>query len=120
MLATCALGWGITAYPAYLLGSEQAVAFSAAALLLCLVPAALTMLWAERTFRRSPEQFLMVALGGTGLRMFVVLAGTLAVTNVLPYFQHRAFWLWVLAWYLATLTIEMVFLLAGRASPTRP
>ncbi|HYT90629.1 MAG TPA: hypothetical protein VEL76_18115 [Gemmataceae bacterium] len=114
LLGTSLLLWGLLVYPAYALGGEQQVACSAVALLLCLVPAAVTMAWAEATFHRSPQQYLLIILGGTGVRLFAVLAAALVVSRMNEYFQDRSFWLWILAFYLITLTLEMVFLLAGR------
>src|SRR5262249_19938472 len=75
---------------AYLLGGEESLVFSSTALGLCLVPALLTMGWAEWTFRRAPEQLLVTVLGGTGLRLFVVLAAALVVNHSLAYFQKRS------------------------------
>src|SRR5262249_37133617 len=69
MLGASALAWGLLAYPAYALGGERQLACSAVAWGLCLVPALLTTLWAEWTFQRAPEQYLLSILGGTGLRL---------------------------------------------------
>ncbi len=120
LLGTLLLLWGAAAYPAYALGGERAVVFSAVALLLCLAPASLTMFWAEWTFRRAPQHYLMMVLGATGVRMFVVLGAALAVNRAEAYFRDRSFWVWVLVFYLVTLAVEVVLLLAGRTSPDRP
>jgi hypothetical protein len=116
-LAGSLLLWAVLAYPAYLLGGEQALVFSATALGLCLVPALVTMFGVERAFRKAPEQYLILVLGSTGLRMFVVLGAALVVNNLVEYFQKRSFFLWVLALYLLLLALETVLLLAGRTSP---
>jgi uncharacterized membrane protein YeiH len=110
------LGTAVAAL-AYLLGDEEALVFSATALGICLVPAVLTMAWAEWAFRRAPHQFLVTVLGGTGLRLFVVLGAALAVNISLAYFQKRSFFLWVLALYVVTLVLETAVLLAGRTDP---
>jgi hypothetical protein len=114
------LGWALLAYPAYLLGGEVTLAYSAFALGLCLVPALVTMVGAEFAFRQSPEMYLLLVLGGTGLRLFVVLGVTLAVTSNQPYFQQGGFLSWVLVFYLLTLALETILLLAGRTKPGQP
>jgi hypothetical protein len=108
--------WAMAAYPAYLLGGGPAVLCSAVALGLCLLPAALTLCWAEWTFRRAPDQYLLTILGGTGLRLFVVLGGALALQAAVRDLRGQGFLLWVLAYYLITLTFEVVCLLAGRTT----
>jgi hypothetical protein len=120
MLGATLLVWGALACLAWAFGGERQVIFSAVALGLCLIPSVATLVGAEWTFRKAPEHYLTMILGGTALRMVVVLAGGLALNNALPYFQSRAFWLWILALYLITLTLEVVFLVAGRASPGNP
>ncbi|MCC6420881.1 MAG: hypothetical protein IT429_21815 [Gemmataceae bacterium] len=120
LLGASLLAWGLTAYPAYALGGEHQLALSAVALAVCLVPALVTMLWAEWTFRRAPEQYLLMVLGGTGLRMFVVLGAAIVLLSAVEYLRGGGLLIWILAFYLITLTFEMVFLLAGRASPAAP
>jgi hypothetical protein len=108
--------WAVAACAAYLLDGGPAVLRSAVALGLCLLPAALTLCWAEWTFRRAPEQYLLTVLGGTGLRLFVVLGGALALQIAVVDLRGQGFLLWVLAFYLITLTFEVVCLLAGRSA----
>ncbi len=117
LLGVSLLAWGAVAYPAWILGGERQVVFSAVALGLCLLPAALSMTWAEWALRKAPEQYLLTVLGGTGLRLFVVLGASLALGSMSSYFRGGGFLLWILAFYLFTLTLEVVFLLAGRTSP---
>jgi hypothetical protein len=114
LLGGSSLVWLLVASPAYLLGEERAVVYSAVAVAICLLPAALTLLWAEWTFRKTPDMFLMTILGGTGIRMFVVLGVAFLINNQLTYFQHLSFWLWVLGAYFFTLALETTLLLAGR------
>jgi len=84
---------------------------------LCLIPSVLTLLWVAWSTAQTPERQLTAALGGTGVRMFVVLAAGLLLTQEVPYFtEHRqSFWLWVLVFYLFDLGLEMAILLSGRA-----
>ncbi len=120
LLAGCLLVWALLAFPAYLLGGEVSLAYSAFAAGLCLLPALVTMVGAEWAFRQSPDTYLLLVLGGTGLRMFVVLGVALAVVLNLPYFQQGGFLTWVLVFYLITLALETVLLLVGRTKPGRP
>jgi hypothetical protein len=114
------IAWALLVYPAFLLGGEVGVAYSAFAASLCLAPALATMAAAEWAFRRSPDLFFLLVFGGTGVRMFVVLGVALAVRHNLPYFQQGGYWLWVLVCYLITLALETTLLLAGRTTPGTP
>jgi hypothetical protein len=74
------------------------------------------MMTADWAFRQSPDLYLTIVLGGTGLRMVVVLGVALAVLYNLPYFQQGGFLPWVVVFYLITLALETVLLLAGRTN----
>ena len=108
--------WLLVALPArHLGGGDAAVAYSGTALLLCLVPAVATLLWAGWALDKSPEQQLTMVLGSTGLRLFVVLGAAWALFASVPYYrEHGGFWAWLLVFYLFTLALEMALLLAGR------
>ena len=108
--------WLVVAYPAWLLGGNAAFVFSAVAGLLCLVPTTATMLWCLWASQGAPEQQLLATMGGTIVRLVVVLGAGMALFHVLPYFHDRKFWLWVIAFYLLTLTLE-VTLIVARHSP---
>jgi hypothetical protein len=109
--------WVLAALPARYLWGDWVLAYSGTAMLLCLVPAAATLLWTGWALRRSPEQQLAVVLGGTGVRLFVVACGALALDRLIPYFQeHKGFLIWwVLVFYLFTLGLETVLVLGGSA-----
>ena len=109
--------WLLAAYPAHLLGGDAAVVYSAVALVLCLVPAAMTLLWAGWALGRSAEQQLGMVLGSTGARMVFVLGTALALHYAVPYFQQQSFWVWILVFYLVTLTLEMVLIVKDRPAP---
>lgn len=102
--------WALAAYPAYLLWGASALVYSSAAFGLCLLPAALTMLWAGWAFNQTPDQQLTMVLGGTGVRMFLVLGAGMILYFAVPYFRQPGFWLWLLVAYLLTLTIEVVLI----------
>jgi ABC-type spermidine/putrescine transport system permease subunit II len=106
----------VAAYPARLLGGDAGLVYSAVAAGLCLVPTALTLLWADWASRQSPEQQLTMVLGGTGVRMGVVMGVGLLFYLLVPYFQQPGFWLWLLAFYLFTLGLEMVLVVRSRSA----
>jgi hypothetical protein len=108
--------WVLAGIPARLLGGgDAALAYSGTALLLCLIPAAITLAWADRALRGSIDQQLVLVLGGTGLRMVTVLGAAWGLYAWVPYYHgSTGFWIWVLAAYLFTLALEMTLVLAGR------
>lgn len=106
--------WLLAVYPAHALGGEPAVVYSLVAVALCLLPTSGTLLWAGWALDQTTEQQLALLLGGMGVRMAFVLGGGLILYSTLPYFQQPAFWLWVLVFYLLTLTLEMVLILKDR------
>ena len=112
----CAAFWLLVALPArHLGGGDAAVAYSGTALALCLVPGVVTLLWAGWALDKSPEQQLTLVLGGTGMRLFVVLGAAWVLFATVPYYrEHNGFWAWLLVFYLFTLALEMALLLAGR------
>jgi len=95
---------------------DEAAPFLLAAFGLCMIPSLVTLVWATWSATRSPEQQLAAGLGGAGVRMFGVLAAGLALTLTIPYFKshQQGFWFAVLAFYLYSLTLEIVILLWGR------
>jgi hypothetical protein len=116
LIAASSAFWLLAALPARLLGGgNRAVAHSGTALLLCLVPTAATLAWAGWAFEQGPEQQVLVVLGGTGLRLFGVLAAGSALYYGVPYYREPAgFLTWLVVCYLFTLALEMVLLLGGR------
>lgn len=117
--------WVVTLYPAYRLwGNPDAYGpwwqdpvfvYSAVAVGLCLVPTALTLVWGGWAFRQSPEQQLLMVLGGTVVRILVVLGGGVALFLATDYFRQKSFMVWLLVFYLLTLALEIV-LLTGQTS----
>jgi hypothetical protein len=110
--------WLFVALPARMLGGgDGAIIFSGTALLICLVPAVGTLLWASRGLQKHPEQQLMMILGGTGLRVFFVLGVALLISLAVPYYQGQtSFWIWLLVFYLITLALEMGLMLTLRST----
>jgi hypothetical protein len=120
LIALGIFAWVVAAYPAYRFGGEQTLVHSAVAALLCLAPAGLTFLLARQSFGASPEQRLLLTLGGTGLRMFVVLGVVAVLFLTVPYFQQTGFILWVLGFYLLSLALEVTFLVREQAALDGP
>ena len=109
--------WVLLAIPGSYVWGESALVCSALAAALCLVPTALTLAWASWASNQSPDQQLVMILGGTGVRMFLVLGSALALYYTVPYLSDRlGFWVWVLVFYLFTLALEMALVLSGRAA----
>lgn len=116
LLGGSLLFWLALVIPAQLLwGNKALVMQSLLALVLCLVPTTVTLLWGQWATRQAPELQLAVVLGGTLLRMVFVLAAGLIVYFRVPSFQETAFWVWVLVFYLFTLALETTLLLVGKA-----
>lgn len=101
------LFWLVLVYPAWLLGGESGVVFSSVAGVICLVPTVVTMSWCLATSREAPEQRLIAVLGGMGVRLVVVLGAGMVLFHALPYFHYRTFWIWVIVFYLFSLTLEV-------------
>jgi hypothetical protein len=100
--------WAAAYLPARYFGGQRAVVYSLTALLLCLIPTALTLAWACRALAHSPSQAMLLVVGGTGLRMTFVLGAGLILYQAVPYFQQTSFWFWILGFYLVTLSLEML------------
>jgi hypothetical protein len=105
--------WLLLALPArHLGGGDDAVAQSGLAALLCLVPAAAVMVWADWAFRQSAEQQMYAVLGGSGVRMFFVLGAALLLTELAGWYRGQiGFWVWIGVFYLFTLVLEIALLL---------
>ena len=104
------LAWAVVVIPARMTLGEAAVFQSGLAALICLLPTTLTLIWNNWALAQSPEHQLAAVMGGTVSRMVVVLAAALIAFLLVPMFRDMAFWAWVLAFYLFTLTAEMILL----------
>lgn len=114
--------WLLVGLPArHLGGGDAAMVFLGTALLLCLAPAILTLVWGERALRQAADKQLILVLGGTGMRMaFVLMAGWILYLWA-PYYQRQsAFLIWLVVGYLFTLALDMTLLLAGRPDTQAP
>ena len=103
--------WLVLAWPIYyFLGGSSGMMLSGAAALLCLVPTTLTLAWGLWAFRSQPEMQFLAVMGGTAVRLAFVIGVALALYFLVPAFQYQRFWLWIVAFYLFTLALEMVLL----------
>jgi threonine/homoserine/homoserine lactone efflux protein len=116
LIGGCAAFWLLVGLPArHLGGGDRALVFLGTALLLCLAPAVATLVWGERALRRSADNQLVMVLGGTGVRMLLVLLAGWTFNQYIPFYQQQpSFLIWLAVGYLFTLGLEMVLLLAGR------
>jgi hypothetical protein len=96
---------------------DSAVAYSATAMALCLIPAAMTLIGSTWASTQPADKQLVMMLGGTGLRLAAVLAGGFILVQWVPYFREDhapGFWMYVGAFYLFTLALETMLTVAGR------
>jgi hypothetical protein len=85
------------------------VAYSAIAMALCLIPTSATLCWANWAAKQPNDQQFTMLLGGTGVRLFVVLGGAFFLHQALPFLHQQempSFWMWVLVCYMFTLAVE--------------
>jgi len=119
----CAAFWLLVGLPARRLGGgDAALVFLGTALLLCLVPAIVTLVWGEWALRQAPDKQLILVLGGGGVRMAFVLLSGWVLYLWAPYYQRQAgFLIWLLVGYLFTLTVDIALLVSreAQASATR-
>ena len=104
--------------PARFLWGDEAFIACGTAVLLCLLPGVLTMLWIGSTSKQDPHQASLKLLGASGLRMFVVLSIAVLLYFQTPWFQGRdSFLFWVVGAYLVLLAVEV--LLTVRSSHSK-
>jgi hypothetical protein len=122
VVAVPGLLWLLLALPAgYLSDSDDPLYHAGTAALLCSATMALALYGSVRLARRDPRTAALVALGASGLRMFVVLALAVVLANLVPFFRNRAFWLWLVVFYFTTLALDVALLLRLRPSdPAKP
>jgi hypothetical protein len=116
LVAGCVAFWLLVALPArHLGGGDAAVVFIGTALLLCLLPMTVTLVWGDRALRQPADQQLILVLGGTGARMGFVLLTGWTLYQWVPYYQLQSrFLIWLVVCYLFTLALDMTLLLVGR------
>ena len=100
--------WLLSALPAWLISPETGLLDITVACGLCLAPMTATLLWCHQAFRGAPEQLLLAVLGGTTVRLFVVLGGSIGLFFAVEALARPGFLVWVVLFYLLTLTLEVV------------
>ena len=111
--------WVLVAIPVSFLFGADSLIHSSTALGLCLIPTAATFAWSSYALNQSPENQLVAILGGTGVRMAIVLFAGWALFALVPVYKTTSFMLWLGVFYFVTLSIE-IGLLLKRASATQP
>jgi hypothetical protein len=114
--------WLLVALPArWLGGGDRVVLVTLALALLCLVPAAATLILGLGWLRGPAEQRLAVVFGGTAIRMPVVLGAAWALhANVELFGRQGGFWLWLALFYVLTLGLEVTLLVTGAPAADTP
>jgi hypothetical protein len=102
--------WAVLLVSVRLVSGDLAVFQSGAAALICLLPTTLTLVWGNWAQYQSPEQQLLLVFGGTGARLLIALSLALAGYILIGGLHSISFWVWLLAFYLFTLVLEMVLL----------
>ena len=105
------LFWIALTYTGSLFLEDPVWLFSTTAMALCLVPAAATLIWFSRVAHDSPQRQLTAVLGGTGIRLAVVLGAGMGLTVGFPDVFPKAFLFWLLVYYLFTLFLEVKLVL---------
>jgi cadmium resistance protein CadD (predicted permease) len=114
--------WVLVALPARAAWGDAALVYSATAMALCLLPAALTLAWATWAANQPADKQLTMVLGGTGVRLFAVAFGAFGLTRFVPYFREYetpGFWAYLAVFYLFTLALETILTVAGRTAADR-
>jgi hypothetical protein len=115
LVAGCLAFWLLLALPARAFGAPDGVLLGTLALaVLCLVPAAITLVVADRFTGTTPENRALISLGSNGFRLFVVLGVALALHANVPFFHELpGYWMWLVVFYLFTLALEIGLILAS-------
>ncbi|GEM_PF-3679040 len=117
LLGGSVLLWAALLYPGWLWWGETALAQSAAAWALCVLPAVATTAWALRR-EQTPEMRVIAVLAGSGIRMAAALGGGMVLTELLPETFTKIFWLWIGGFYVVLLTFEVLLLVRQQKSPS--
>jgi hypothetical protein len=108
-MAGCGLGlWLLLCLPAYLLDGGRGLLFCSVAAGLCLAPAVASLALGQWATRGSPDLVVAAVFGGMGLRMVFVLGVGMLLFLTIDFFQLGRFWIWIIVFYLATLTLEVI------------
>ena len=111
--------WLLTCMPAFWVAGWRGVCGSAAAAAVCGVPALVTLVlyhWSSQ--KRSDRWRIAGILGGTIVRMVVVMGAGATLHATVDGFDLRGFLIWLMLFYLASLTAEVLLLIRSEKSST--
>jgi len=111
--------WLLVMVPARLVWGDRVILQSGVAAILCLVPMALTMVWCGLAQGGSPEMQLAAVMGGTAFRMLLVVGVAVVLFKTVEPLSDPGFMIWVVLFYLGTLTMEILLVLRQRAAASR-
>ena len=106
--------WALCAMPAWFLAGGAGIEGLTYALLLCLVPGLITLALVKAG--DGANGAFSALLVGMGLRMAMVLGGTLLLRQLRPDLSPAAFHIWVITGYLVMLAVETRMLMAENAA----
>jgi hypothetical protein len=119
LVAGSAFLWLLLALPAWLLAGPEGLVDTTVACCLCLVPMTATSLWCQWAMDGSPEQQLAAVMGGTGVRLLVVILGSIGLFLTVEALQRPAFLIWVVVFYLASLALEVTLVIRRQDAQTK-
>jgi hypothetical protein len=115
LLVTAALAFtALAGIPARYLAGDRAFVYCLTAVLLSLVPGVVTFAWTFGSMTRAPQQAPLLALAGSGVRLFGVSLIALLLHLQVPLFRDDSFLFWVLGAYLFLLAAEILILVKTR------
>lgn len=109
--AVSVLLWLLIALPARAAWGDATVLASAVALAVCLLPALGSLAWVMWSWTRPVETQFVAGMGGTGIRLFGVVAVSIGLVQNVPFLAENGFVPWVVLLYLLTLGLEVGLLL---------
>ena len=110
LLVGTALFWLTATGVAHLIWGETVWLPSSVACVLCLIPAAGTLVWIASADAMAVEKQLMLVFGSTGIRLLVVLGCGMAIFLGFPDYFPLTFWVWLGVFYIVTLGLEVTLL----------
>jgi hypothetical protein len=110
--------WLLAAFPAWLISPETGLLDITVACGVCLVPMTATLLWCHYAFHGRADQQLLAVLGGTGVRLLIVVAASIGLFLAVEVLGRPAFLVWVVVFYLLTLTMEVVVVVRQQNAST--
>ena len=109
--------WLLTCGPAFWIAGWRGVYGSAAAATVCGVPGLATLVLYHWSCQKRSDRWRIAAiLGGTIVRMVVVMGAGAILHATMEGFDLLGFLIWLMLFYLASLTAEVLLLVRGEKS----